>query len=116
MMIPINNSDTAWLIVSDYNQDNGKHYECLREDILNPEINDWIGEIIYFGIGCNNRGYPHLVNPVGSIPTGHHDFGGIVGSGVLNERVGSFTETVLAGAVIGGHFVGVRWWTDNNKH
>ncbi len=40
-MIPINNSDTAWLIVSDYLQDNDYCYEDLREDILNPEINEW---------------------------------------------------------------------------
>jgi hypothetical protein len=40
-MVPINNSDTAWLIVSDFNQDNDKHYEDLREDVLNPEINEW---------------------------------------------------------------------------
>ncbi len=41
-MIPINNSDTAWLIVSDYNQENNKFYEGLREDVYNPNINDWI--------------------------------------------------------------------------
>jgi hypothetical protein len=41
-MIPINNSDTAWLIVSDYNQDNAIGYpDCLREDIVNPDINVW---------------------------------------------------------------------------
>ncbi len=40
-MNPINNSDTAWLIVADYNQDNGRFHEDLREDVLNPEINDW---------------------------------------------------------------------------
>ncbi len=40
-MTPINNSDTAWLIVSDYNQENGKFYEELRDDILNYNINDW---------------------------------------------------------------------------
>ncbi len=40
-MKPINNSDTAWLIVSDYNQDNDLPYEELREDILNPQINNW---------------------------------------------------------------------------
>jgi hypothetical protein len=39
-MIPINNSDTAWLIVTDYNQDNNLPYAELREDILNPAIND----------------------------------------------------------------------------
>jgi hypothetical protein len=38
-MIPINNSDTAWLIVSDYNQENGKYHEELREDVSNPDVN-----------------------------------------------------------------------------
>jgi hypothetical protein len=45
-MIPINNSDTAWLIVSDYLQDNGKYFDELRNDILNPEINDEISLIL----------------------------------------------------------------------
>ncbi len=40
-MIPINHSDTAWLIITDYLQDNNLPYEDLREDILNPEINNW---------------------------------------------------------------------------
>lgn len=43
-MTPINNSDTAWLIVCDYNQDNNLYYEELREDILNPEINQYAFE------------------------------------------------------------------------
>jgi hypothetical protein len=43
-MIPINNSDTAWLIVSDYNQDNGLFYEELREDVFDPEISNWMFE------------------------------------------------------------------------
>jgi hypothetical protein len=42
-VIPINNSDTAWLIVSDYNQENSIGFpEELREDILNPSTNLWI--------------------------------------------------------------------------
>lgn len=40
-MIPINNSDTAWLIVSDYNQENDLPYEDLREDILTSDGNQW---------------------------------------------------------------------------
>ncbi len=40
-MTPINNSDTAWLIVTDFNQDNGKFYADLRESIINPEIDQW---------------------------------------------------------------------------
>lgn len=41
-MIPINNSDLAWLVVSDYKEDNGiLGAEELREDIYNPETNQW---------------------------------------------------------------------------
>jgi hypothetical protein len=43
-MIPINNSDTAWLIVTDYNQDNGKFHEELREDVLDPDVHQWVYE------------------------------------------------------------------------
>ncbi len=43
-MIPINNSDTAWLIITDYNQDNGKFYEELRNDVLNPNTEQWSPE------------------------------------------------------------------------
>jgi hypothetical protein len=46
-MIPINNSDTAWLIVSDYNQDNDLPYEELREDVANPNVNEWSGLFSY---------------------------------------------------------------------
>ncbi len=43
-MIPINNSDTAWLITADFNQDNNKFYLDLIEDIYCPSINDWYFE------------------------------------------------------------------------
>ncbi len=46
-MIPINNSDTAWLIVADYNQDNDLPYEDLRDDILNCNVNDWSSSFPY---------------------------------------------------------------------
>jgi hypothetical protein len=47
-MTPINNSDTAWLIVSDYNQDNSIGFpDNLREDVLNPEISQWYYEWNY---------------------------------------------------------------------
>jgi hypothetical protein len=51
-MTPINNSDTAWLIVSDYNQDNNLPYEDLREDILNPEINSWTDGSNSYNVGA----------------------------------------------------------------
>jgi hypothetical protein len=44
-MLPINNSDTAWLIVSDYNQENGKYYKELREDILDPDVDHWVYDV-----------------------------------------------------------------------
>jgi hypothetical protein len=47
-MLPINNSDTAWLIVADWNQDNGKFHEELMEDVLEPAINNW-----YYKNGMN---------------------------------------------------------------
>ncbi len=56
-MLPINNSDTAWLIVTDYNQDNYIPFEELREDILNPETNQWHDEISRMSLlaGSNAR-------------------------------------------------------------
>lgn len=50
-MIPINNSNTAWLIVADYNQENDLYYEELREDILDPDVNNWDWEGQNFGVG-----------------------------------------------------------------
>ncbi len=67
-MIPINNSDTAWLIVSDYLQDNNLPYEDLKKDITSPDINQWIFTYSnlqqnYVGteniIGGNYVGYPN---------------------------------------------------------
>ena len=74
-MIPINNSDTAWLIVTDYNQDNNLPYEELREDIYNPAINQWHYEnnIVCVGVG----GYG--VGGVGGVGVG--GVGGVVGFG-----------------------------------
>jgi hypothetical protein len=45
-MTPINNSDTAWLITADFNQDNSLHYLDLIEDIYCPSINDWVFETL----------------------------------------------------------------------
>lgn len=42
-MTPINNSDLAWLVTADYNQDHNIPFaEELREDIYNPDVNDWV--------------------------------------------------------------------------
>ncbi len=105
-MLPINNSDTAWLIVSDYNQENDKVYEDLREDILNPDINHYdyeyyldiggfVGSPIY-GIGrhvgddTEAKAGSNVANHVGwsdfgvggNIYGGVVDFGGCVGDTV----------------------------------
>ncbi len=56
-MVPINSSDTAWLIVSDYNQDNDFLYEDLREDVLNPDVDQWHTLIYYIafdGVGSSD--------------------------------------------------------------
>ncbi len=55
-MTPINNSDTAWLIVSDYNQDNNLPYEELREDVLNPDVNNWSIYYMYETQGTDSVG------------------------------------------------------------
>jgi hypothetical protein len=44
LIIPINNSDTAWLVVSDFNQENSLPSEDLRNDILNPDTEQWSPE------------------------------------------------------------------------
>ncbi len=64
-MNPINNSDTAWLIVTDYNQDNNLPYEDLREDILNPEINQWVSEHVDRQVGSTESTFESTVSCVG---------------------------------------------------
>lgn len=67
-MIPINNSDLAWLIVSDYNQDNDIGCpEALRDDVNEPQVNDWR--------------YEYRADWIGGIPEGSY-----VGSGAIGTR------------------------------
>jgi len=101
-MIPINNSDTAWLIVSDYNQDNGLLYEDLREDILNCNVNEWTCELSYdvsvnYSIDCiaGNRVGDEDTPEVGS---DEYDF--IIGSNDLN---GASNEAGVIGERVGGN-------------
>lgn len=104
-MVPVNNSDLAWLIVTDYNQENDLPYEDLRNDILNPEVNDWSIYYVYetFGtasvggdrrdsssVGCD-IGNPHL-SPMeelycGRLVGGIHDYGENVGGNHYGDRV-----------------------------
>ncbi len=90
-MLPINNSDTAWLIVSDYNQDNGKFHEELREDILDPETNHWI----YL------HRYDKVIGPVGiSGYTSQGEVGDIDDAGVgglCSKTVGFYDENYVGG-------------------
>lgn len=51
-MLPINNSDLAWPIVADYNQENDIGFpKDLREDILNPEVNLFSGTNLIRSVG-----------------------------------------------------------------
>lgn len=77
-MLPINNSDLAWLIVSDYNQDNNIGFpDDLREDILDPKVNDW-----------------YYKNGNGPQETGGFAVGGQVGSTMGSSAyVGSITSS-----------------------
>jgi hypothetical protein len=98
-MLPINNSDTAWLIVSDYNQDNNLLYNDLREDVLDPNINNWIWDWTMGNIGgMKGRGVGGLFRmyEVGSnIWEGIH----VGGNGVDGVDVGGS----FAGQLVGGY-------------
>lgn len=97
-MMPINNSDTAWLIVSDYNQDNGKYYDELREDVYNPEIDEWASEGIITGVGASGSAFYY----VGDITRSHVGcrYSSLVGSGAIN--VGCNVGDHLSGDLVGG--------------
>ncbi len=101
-MLPINNSDTAWLIVSDYNQDNAIGYpDCLREDIDSPNINEWNFESYGITVGgrmgewvgddvnhCSHVGSnvgSNICNTVGTEPYAYNEVGS---SSPIGEYVG----------------------------
>ena len=89
-MTPINNSDTAWLIVTDFNQDNGKFYEELREDVYNPLINQWYYE---------NKCFSVVGDCIGGI-------GGYVGVGTVGDcSIGGYVGGYV-GVIVGGYRVG----------
>jgi hypothetical protein len=101
-MIPINNSDIAWLIVTDYNQDNNLPYEDLRDDVCSVEVNGWSWE-------WENDTHGVYGYDVGSVGSGIGGFS--VGSGDCNGRVGSVGSlggttsyfTYSYGLSVGGH-------------
>lgn len=86
-MIPINNSDTAWLIVSDFNQDNNIGFpEELREDIISPDVNLWAYEHYICTTLNGTNSYPS--NPGDLLPFG--DFGSQVGG--EHAAIGGFNQ------------------------
>jgi hypothetical protein len=99
-MIPINNSDTAWLIVSDYNQDNGIGFpDELREDILNCNANDW-DHIAIRGDGGTNVGGRGRGSGVGGISISIlYVEGRFVGTMAAYDKVGGFS----LGNLVGGY-------------
>lgn len=92
-MTPINNSDTAWLIVSDYNQEHDIPYEDLRNDIYCPSINDWMNESID-RLFSNDYNVGDFHEEVGTIQT----FNKLVVGGFVKVG-GEFTT----GALVGGN-------------
>lgn len=93
-MIPINNSDTAWLIVADYNQDNSIGYpDFLRDDVNDPEVDCWSMEL-----------YQKQDKFTGT----HRNYVG-AGSSAMAQgvgRVGCCSGTIFVGETIDGRFVG----------
>jgi hypothetical protein len=97
-MTPINNSDTAWLIVSDYNQDNNLPYETLREDVHNPDTDQWHWES--FAI---NQGVGVAFDCTIYSMVGQHYVGGFGSSGdFIGGGIACSTEVGYSSAV-GGH-------------
>jgi len=98
-MIPINNSDTAWLITADFNQDNNLPYEELKEDIISPDVNLWVCEnhpIFNFPELCrkgNNIVYGGIVGSESLFDVGHYDLK------LRGNTVGSASEI---GKLVGG--------------
>jgi hypothetical protein len=80
-MIPINNSDTAWLITTDFNQEHNLPYEDLKQDIISPDTNQWVFEEDYGGV---------------KLETVIHGVGG------TNDYVGY--EDITGYPTVGGHF------------
>ncbi len=107
-MTPINNSDTAWLVVSDYNQENNLPFEELREDILSPDINQWHYEYHNKVVGARCRS--GLVGDIGgntattdTSRVGREGFVCSVGSH-LGKNVGG-----IADGVCGGYSYPFKW-------
>ncbi len=104
-MLPINNSDTAWLIVADYNQENDKFYEDLIEDVIDCNVNDWDFEYLFNA--SNGGSISGLVGGVMSIRNGISNsvganrcscIGGVHGGSNFNNNI-----YPSVGQLVGGH-------------
>lgn len=92
-MIPINNSDLAWLVVSDFNQDNSIGYpDELREDVHSPEINNWCYEYYPSPKYVGSAHAEHVGGCLNSSNVGH-----IVGMRNRNNIVGGIGNSDLVG-------------------
>lgn len=106
-MTPINNSDLAWLVVSDYNQDNDIGYpDALREDIYNPEINTWCWEYDEFAqdVGRDVGTDEDYINTrrCGSVgDRNDRQVGGVINS----ESVGDVVGYRKIGKLVGSNFI-----------
>lgn len=91
-MTPINNSDLAWLIVSDYNQDHEIGFpEALREDVYIPEINNWEWCYNFDAVGAAT---PEVGSDFGRL--GIRD---VVGTNIVH---GSICESLVGSSNYGG--------------
>lgn len=105
-MIPINNSDLAWLVVSDYNQDNNIGFpDALREEVSlhKDEENCWSDEgVIGSLVGAANYAFVGNEHVNNKFANG----GSVVGTGVMyvgyQNFVGSHGGNI--GQMVGGHY------------
>lgn len=90
-MLPVNNSDTAWLVVADWNQENGKHYKELIEDIIDPDVDAWCNEYLYLGVGYSLYQVLNATVGSGEFHRGTatpHDYGYAVGEPFYGKYIG----------------------------
>jgi hypothetical protein len=106
-MIPINNSDTAWLIVADWNQDNGKYHEELREDVNNPDINQWSWQLFDDGVGGKIEVVSSGDKTAGSI--GYSTVGDIA------NNFNNFGFLEIGGVRAGSKMVGTNYHIGNDE-
>lgn len=98
-MIPINNSDLAWLIVADYNQENGEYHEDLRKDVIDPEINHHYQYEYYLILGEIVGGNESLrIRGIGDQYSG--DFGFLIFAGCSHNGHVGYADFGIGGNVV----------------